>query len=707
MQNLKLFKTVREDYDSDSFEKNITNVFYGVYFDNSDDPTAIRFESDSVDEAVDFAKGYLEKDPVVCRMYEDADEDGNIQGVTWDTNVWYYEDGEEYDLRDYIDELDEFDADDLVEMLEENEDMVECKECFELFPKVSGIRISKGYICPCCCDKPKQPDFDVDSISDSDIFKVDFPEYDKFEDDDDIFAETEFPTEEDEFDPIMPNTFSELVDALIKDEFDAIDQYEDAKVKVNELPNLSQEDIDNLTKVVDHIVEEEKEHVEELQAVITKEVNVDENDPISDEEDKIVSEDEILVESQAQEIGQTYKNLSKKFGFDVEDLVYGKDGFMNTKYPEGFPDFAGDVIYSEKYWNELVDFAKEKGLKLTEYYQRETIESDQKLDGTDNAVVDCKVADVITHSEDEKSVDCKGEKKPLSKPLTEKLSAKFEDLKAEIDRKSPEPVVIDGGYLPYDFGYETSWYEDVAIEVSREENGEYVVWSYLETENGPVSDPEEQFESESFEEVAKFLVDKKILSWPITEATHATMAKPEGDRAKAFNNALRYAKKNNVDYIYGYTNHTGKFFALDQPVKAADENAEKAFRNQYKNCKTVYRVYPDKSFIKEDLATDEMTAVEDYLRQANTELEAEWIESDGIYTDELRAVVSYNPRLNKFILDIYNYHSSEDNNAEVGPDGHLTDMDSYKFDSLEEVCRCFPDEMKKIFDWNDYKLILK
>jgi hypothetical protein len=39
--------------------------------------------------------------------------------------------------------------------------------------------------------------------------------------------------------------------------------------------------------------------------------------------------------------------------------------------------------------------------------------------GTDNAVVDCEVADVITHSEDEKPVDCKGEKKPLEKPLTE------------------------------------------------------------------------------------------------------------------------------------------------------------------------------------------------------------------------------------------------------------------------------------------------
>ena len=37
----------------------------------------------------------------------------------------------------------------------------------------------------------------------------------------------------------------------------------------------------------------------------------------------------------------------------------------------------------------------------------------------DNAVVDCKVNNVIAHCEDEKPVDCKGEKKPLEKPLTE------------------------------------------------------------------------------------------------------------------------------------------------------------------------------------------------------------------------------------------------------------------------------------------------
>lgn len=71
-----------------------------------------------------------------------------------------------------------------------------------------------------------------------------------------------------------------------------------------------------------------------------------------------------LSESQSQEISREYRRLSKEYGIDFEDLVYGEKGFMKTKYPEGFPDFDGDVIYSERYWNELVEFAKEQNIDL-------------------------------------------------------------------------------------------------------------------------------------------------------------------------------------------------------------------------------------------------------------------------------------------------------------------------------------------------------
>ena len=100
------------------------------------------------------------------------------------------------------------------------------------------------------------------------------------------------------------------------------------------------------------------------------------------------------------------------------------------------------------------------GESLTEHINEEhpAIESDQKLVGIDNAVVDCKVNKVITHSEDEKPVDCKGEKKPLEKPLTEELgedklqvmeeylkSTKFASLDTEWEAEGD----IIGAYLDY------------------------------------------------------------------------------------------------------------------------------------------------------------------------------------------------------------------------------------------------------------------
>ena len=143
-------------------------------------------------------------------------------------------------------------------------------------------------------------------------------------------------------------------------------------------------------------------------------------------------------------------------------------------------------------------------------WEEDEDELDPDLLAEDVREVKCKEYDVVSHSEDEKPVDCKMEKVPLEKPLTEET---------------------------------------------------------------------------------------------VEEETHAQYAKPEGNRVQAFNNALAYAKKNNCDYIYGYTNHAGKFFALEQPIKVKGDipPAEKEFRNQYKNCKVVYVAYPDKAFLRETL----------------------------------------------------------------------------------------------------------
>lgn len=104
------------------------------------------------------------------------------------------------------------------------------------------------------------------------------------------------------------------------------------------------------------------------------------------------------------------------------------------------------------------------------------------------------------------------------------------------------------------------------------------------------------------EEAHDFATEEESLA----EDTHAKYAKPEGDRIAAYNNALKYAKKENKPFIYGYTNRAGKFFAAEAPMRVTGSpaNAEKEFRSKYKNCSVVYMVYPDKEFIDENLKED-------------------------------------------------------------------------------------------------------
>lgn len=66
-----------------------------------------------------------------------------------------------------------------------------------------------------------------------------------------------------------------------------------------------------------------------------------------------------------------YEGLGKFYGLNLENMVYGKNGFMKDKYPNGFPDFQGDVLYSPKHWDEFENWAKEKyGVDLEKIRQQ-------------------------------------------------------------------------------------------------------------------------------------------------------------------------------------------------------------------------------------------------------------------------------------------------------------------------------------------------
>lgn len=148
----------------------------------------------------------------------------------------------------------------LVEAMEENEDTVECAVCEELFPKTDGVKRCHSYVCPTCTKT------DVDLA--------------------------------------MAN--------LVVDEFEAIDGYDDAEAVVanSDLPEDKQAEI---LDVIDHIREEEEEHIDEL-----KELNT---------EDNTLSED----------LGDT-RSLEELVKDSINHLTndLGKDPWAD--------DFADDVI---------------------------------------------------------------------------------------------------------------------------------------------------------------------------------------------------------------------------------------------------------------------------------------------------------------------------------------------------------------------------
>ena len=164
-----------------------------IYAVNSDlDDGILYAEFETKEAALEYAKRNLDKLPFVDELEVSRDANGDIDNVFSYTTIWSHDEEatptETED--DYWDDLavmyDEEQAnkhdlgdttwfesmDNLVETLEENEDEVECKECFELFPKVDCVRVDIGYVCPTCSGHGV--------VSDSDIFKLDFPEYDKF-----------------------------------------------------------------------------------------------------------------------------------------------------------------------------------------------------------------------------------------------------------------------------------------------------------------------------------------------------------------------------------------------------------------------------------------------------------------------------------------------------------------------------------------------
>lgn len=101
---------------------------------------------------------------------------------------------------------------------------------------------------------------------------------------------------------------------------------------------------------------------------------------------------------------------------EVLKLEYGDDGI-------GHYEYWGYTGYDSRPYVAIESASDTIKYQFVYYLQKDFGVSEAVLEEAaeepDNAVVDCKVNKVIAHSEDEKPVDCLGEKKPLEKPLTE------------------------------------------------------------------------------------------------------------------------------------------------------------------------------------------------------------------------------------------------------------------------------------------------
>ena len=299
------------------------------------------------------------------------------------------------------------------------------------------------------------------------------------------------------------------------------------------------------------------------------------------------------------------------------------EAYFEELYPDGITAtqindilwFDGEEVLKYLGLGDVEDEEIDESIKEHINDRPADIESSQEYQGVDNAIVDCKKYTVVAHSEDEKPVDCKLEKPAIEEPLAgKKVDVKLDEAKKDDELSAdPESAKLEVHTMLNDLvadeieainGYDDAKAQIIDTPIDHKD-------SILDTIDHIKGEEQEHIDELidatteipfDKEETHDFAAEEK----PLSEETHAQVAKPEGDQIAAYNNALKYAKKENKPYIYGYTNHTDKFFALGLPLKVTGSpaHAEKEFRSKYKNSRVVYVAYPDKDFIEENLKED-------------------------------------------------------------------------------------------------------
>ena len=313
--------------------------------------------------------------------------------------------------------------------------------------------------------------------------------------------------------------------------------------------------------------------------------------------------------------GASLISMLKKAGVLTEDVESAEedDDMSEEEFLEELGKELKNSRECKEAWNAHDNFANPG-----------VIDESPELEGTDNAVKKCKPYKLVAHCKEE-NIDCEMKKPALDKPLLEDIDNIFDlfeakDMKDDELPVDPEAAKLEVHTMLNDLvadeieainGYDDAKAEIMDTPIEHKDNILDTIDHIKEEEQEHIDEligatTEIPFEKEEHQDLV-------AEEGELAEETHAKYAKPEGDRVAAYNNALKYAKKENKPFIYGYTQMgDGKFFALEQPIKVSSSpaEAEEEFRNQYKRCSVVYMAYPDKEFVDESLKED--TVIDDF-----------------------------------------------------------------------------------------------
>lgn len=483
-----------------------------VYAVNSDlDDGILYAEFETEDAAIEYAKRNLDKLPFVDELQVSRDANGEIDDVFeyktiwdhtmadgtaeeteddyWDDLAAMYDDSEKHAIGDTT-WFESVDTDELVETLEENEDTVECKECFDLFPKTDCIKVDFGYVCPTCAEGG--------TVSEEDLFKMDFPEYEKMSVGNDMIPdEPMIPTEsseevspvaEEEADPIP--TPEEAVPFLVKEEEEAIAGYEKAAEVVEE---SDLENKDEILEVIDQVKEEKEEHIEELTKLVEPD---DKEDPEEDSDDEEVENEEVAEEAA--------ENLTEETDPDIADAKKALQlAKINTKIEKQKTKASKQVAKQAK-----ADLAATKNANKA---TKDTSTTNVAVSGDSVKVAknDLKKAKVDAKRQDLQSKNMDPEDEPANEEssITEAFGVNPMTKDELYDRlvnkgEQVELDIGDQGYGPEDTGsFSDGGYYGGSFIYVEFYDGKFGATEYFMSESGAEKEGYWDLETESFDEL--------------------------------------------------------------------------------------------------------------------------------------------------------------------------------------------------------------